>query len=379
MKIAFLTTDNREHLKDYANPVPHFGTAPEALLQGFAMLPEVEVHVVCCVRKPMESPQKLADNIWYHPLLVSKIGWLSTGYQGCIRAVRNKLREIQPDIVHGQGTERDCSISAVFSGFPNVLTIHGNMRLIAELHKPRPFSYYWLVAHLEAFTLPRSQGIVCITHYTQHAVQNLARRTWVVPNAVDSRFFDEPWAPEALPRIVMIGAICDRKNQNAFIKALDPLAARQSFKVEFLGRLGGDDYSREFQTLVANRPWCEYVGFTDRAGLHKQLLRAAMLALPSLEDNCPMAVLEAMATGVPVIAAEVGGVPDLVTDKINGLLCNPGNPASMLAAVGHFLENPEAARGMGSAGKQIALERYHPKVVALQHLEIYREVLNSAS
>ena len=47
-----------------------------------------------------------------------KIGWLRTLYQGCVRATRRKLREIQPDIVHGQGTERDCAIGAVLSGFP---------------------------------------------------------------------------------------------------------------------------------------------------------------------------------------------------------------------------------------------------------------------
>src|ERR1700733_13638847 len=102
MKIGFLTSDARETYPQFGTERPCLGTAPEALLQGFAQLPEVEVHVVSCVRQPVASPQKLADNIWYHGLLVPKIGWLRTGYQGCIRAVRKKLREIQPDIVHGQ-------------------------------------------------------------------------------------------------------------------------------------------------------------------------------------------------------------------------------------------------------------------------------------
>ena len=75
------------------------------------MLPDVEVHVVSCTQQPMKSPIKLAENIFFHSLLVPKIGWLRTGYQGCIRAVRKKLRAIQPDIVHGQGTERDCACS----------------------------------------------------------------------------------------------------------------------------------------------------------------------------------------------------------------------------------------------------------------------------
>ena len=190
MKIGFLTTDARESFPRCNPEWPCLGTAPEALLQGFARLPEAEVHVISCVQRPMRSPEKLADNIFFHCLHVPKTGWLRTGYQGCIRAVRKKLKAIQPDIVHGQGTERDCAISAVLSGFPNVLTVHGNMRLIARLNRARPFSYEWLAARLENFTLPRSGGVVCITNYTRDAVAGRVKKTWVAPNAVNAGFFD---------------------------------------------------------------------------------------------------------------------------------------------------------------------------------------------
>src|SRR5580692_1097096 len=135
LSVAIITAEKRDHDKDYANPTPAFGTAPEALLQGFAMLPDVEVHVLSCVRQPVNAPEKIADNIWYHALHVPKIGWMRTAYQGCIRATRKKLREIRPDIVHGQGTEHNNALCAVFSGFPNVVTIHGNMAELAKLFK----------------------------------------------------------------------------------------------------------------------------------------------------------------------------------------------------------------------------------------------------
>jgi len=377
MKIAILTTDNREHLKDYANPIPHFGTAPEALLQGFALLPEAEVHVISCVRKPMQSPEKLTDNIWYHPILVPKIGWMTTAYQGCIRAVRWKLKDINPDIVHGQGTERDCAITAVFSGYPNVITIHGNMRYIAQITRARPFSYYWVNKYLEAFTLPRTHGVVCITHYTEDAVRNLVRQTWVVPNAVDAKFFDIRNQAKAIPELLVVGNICERKNQNAFIHALDSLVQEKSFSVQFLGRCGTDEYGREFHSLVASRPWCKYVGFVDRGELRSYLSSASILVLPSLEDNCPMVVLEAMAAGVPVVAANVGGVPDLVTDGVNGLFCDPLQKESMASAVHSLLDNPQRAREMAAVAKEIAVQRYYPRNIALRHIEIYHEVLRA--
>src|SRR5208283_4827673 len=159
LKIAILTSDKRDHDRDYANPTPAFGAAPEALLQGFAQLPEAEVHIVSCTQQPLTAPATIAPNIFYHSLHVPKTGWLRTFYQGCIRAVRKKLKEIQPDIVHGQGTERDCAISAALSGFPNVLTIHGNMAELARLFNARAGSYAWLAGRLENFALKRTAGV----------------------------------------------------------------------------------------------------------------------------------------------------------------------------------------------------------------------------
>jgi glycosyltransferase involved in cell wall biosynthesis len=379
MKIAILTTDTREHFRDYDNPASYFGTAPEALLQGFAQLPEVEVHVISCAQQPMvSSPGKIAGNIFFHSLHVPKIGWMRTLYQGCVRATKKKLREIRPDIVHGQGTERDCALSAVFSGFPNVLTIHGNMRLVAKVERVRPFSFWWNAARLEAFTIPRSQGVVCITHYTREAVANLAKKTWVVPNAVDASFFDvQPEINPAQPPIILcVGVVCVRKNQNEFIRALDPLAAKRKFQVVFLGGASQkDSYCREFFQLVAARSWCSHFDFVGREKLKSHLRETTLLALPSLEDNCPMTVLEAMAANVPVVAAKVGGVPDLIEDGKTGLFCDPQNAASMAGAVEKLLAQPEFSRALAAEAKTRAKERFHPLVVARRHLEIYREVL----
>ncbi|MGA3162960.1 MAG: glycosyltransferase family 4 protein [Verrucomicrobiota bacterium] len=381
MRVAILTTDNREPFKQYDKPEPFFGTALEALFQGFTGLADVEVHVVTCTQKPMiASPEKLADNIWFHSLLVPKIGWLRTGYQGCIRAVRKKLKEIQPDIAHGHGTERDSCISAIFSGFPNVLTIHGNMRLVARVNRAKPFSFFWLAARLEAFTVPRSLGVICLTNHTRTAVTSLARRTWVLPNAVDKTFFDIQAKPssDAVPVILCVATVFPLKNQNNFIRALDPLAGERKFKLIFLGQaLRGRAYGDEFFQLLESRPWCSYEGFADRDRLKSCFQEASLLVLPSLEDNCPMAVLEAMAAGVPVLAAKVGGVPDLIEEGVSGLFCDPWDAASMRTGVAKLLENTNLRQQLAVEAKKRARTRFHPAVIARRHVEIYREVLGA--
>ena len=377
MKIAILTTDGREYGHRYEEKEPFFGTAPAALLQGFAALPEVEVHVVSCAQQQMKSIAKLAENIYFHSLHVPKIGWMRTGFQGCIRAVRGKLREIRPDIVHGQGTERDCAVSAVFSGHPNVLTIHGNMRLVARADGARPLTYKWLAARLEHFTIPRSDGIVCITNYTRDAVASLARMTWVVPNAVDSTFFEVEHLPSPSVQILCVATVDGRKNQNALIRAVDTLRPQGNFELVFLGGVKRDNaYGREFLKLVEARPWCRYAGFADRNALRQYMASASGLVLPSLEDNCPMVILEAMAAGVPVAASRIGGIPELIRHGETRLLFDPLDESAMAAAMRSLLAiaTPE----MAARARSEALTRFHPRHIAERHVEIYREVLSQS-
>jgi glycosyltransferase involved in cell wall biosynthesis len=328
----------------------------------------------------MRSPEKLAENIWFHSLHVPKLGWLRSGYQGCIRAVRKALRRIRPDLVHAHGTERDCGLCGIFSGLPNVLTIHGNMRLIAKLNNARVGSYQWLAAQLEKVTLPRAGGVICLSGYTRDAVDDLAQRTWVVPNAVDSTFFEVVPVSGVIQLILCIANICERKNQQQFIRALDPLAAECSLQVLFLGSASAQDpYCAEFFKMIETRPWCSYGGMAARGQLKDYLSRALLLALPSLEDNCPMAVLEAMAASVPVLVAKVGGLPDLVENEINGLFCDPSDLSNIRAGVQRLLDNRTFRQELAAAAKRKALSRFHPVVIARRHLEIYREVLSTNS
>ena len=368
--------DNREDARRYSEPEPCFGSAPEALLQGFAGIRECEVHIVSCVHKAVRSPARLADNIYYYSLVVPKWGWLRGAYLGCIRAARKKLREIKPDIVHGQGTERYCALCAVYSGFPNVVTIHGNMRKIAKITAARPLPFLWLAARLERLTLPKAGGVICVSTHTRRQVDLLARTTWVVPNAVDSSFFALSRQPASPRQILCVANILRIKNQTQLIRALDPLANNRNFELVFVGGTGTTDaYTNEFFRLLRERPWCRFQGFAHRSDLQTALCRASLLALPSLEENCPMAVLEAMAAGLPVAAANVGGVPDLIADGTDGLLFDPRMEGSIRAAIAEFLADGTKLAELGAKAKEKALRCFHPQKIAQKHVAIYRQII----
>jgi glycosyltransferase involved in cell wall biosynthesis len=377
MKIAIVVTDHRDELRQYADPEPYFHPAPMALLEGLATVPECEIHVLSCTQQELRAPARLAGNIFYHSLLVPKWGWLRGGYMGCIRAVRRKLCEIKPEVVNGQGTERYCALAAIYSGLPNVVTVHGNMRLVAEINNARPFSFQWLSARLEGWTLPRTGGVICLSNYTLQAVEALARRTWVLPNAVAGSFYGLPRQPVLPKQVLCVATINHRKNQIRLIRSLDSLAKESSFELVFLGGADTQDpYVHEFHRLVEERPWCRFQGFASRTELHTALARATLLVLPSLEENCPMVVLEAMAAGVPVAAAKVGGVPDLIADGIDGLLFQPTVEESTRAAVAELLANTKKREDLARRAKEKAQQVFHPHKIAEQHVAIYRQVRN---
>lgn len=379
MKVAILTTDSREHFKDYHTPEPYFGTAPQALLQGFAEISGVEVHVISCLKERVAPTARIASNIFYHGLHVPG-GWVRTLYSPAIKATRAKLEEVRPDIVHGQGTERECALAAVRSGFPNIITIHGLMSEVAKAMHAKLFSFHTLQARLEAWAIRRTVGVICLTNHAREKLRDRTPRTWVVPNAVDKSFFALNRTSAANRDIVCVGRIDRNKNQNFLIRALDSVAKDNGIRLIFLG--GGeesDPYFQEFLALVKERPWCGFEGFQKGEALTQRLLGARLLVLASLEENCPMVILEAMAIGLPVAAAHSGGIPDLVQDGVTGLLFDPTNEQSAREVILKIVRNDAAAASMSSAGKQRALANHQPIRIAERHVQIYREALKTFS
>jgi glycosyltransferase involved in cell wall biosynthesis len=385
MRIAILTSDNRESFKTYDQPAPCMGIAPEALLQGFSALTkvaDVEVHVVSCLQQPVAIPEQTVDNLHHHALHVPNLGWLRTGYQGCIRAVRKKLREIRPDLVHGQGTERDCAISAVFSGFPNVLTIHGNMRAIAELYAAPLGSFHWCAARLETVALKRAAGVFCNSAYTEKLVAPLAKKTWRVANALRAEFFAaRPGKnPAAAPRLLNIGFAEPRKQQVELLEVARRLHERGlKFELQYVGQPAAQTaYGRRFAQRLAA---AEKAGYARHLGvLSAGQVVAAMNAADALlhfptEEAFGLVVAEALARNLKLFGAATGGVGE-IAGGVDGAELFPATDFTALEnSIADWIAGgcpqPQTAAATMRA-------RYHPEVIARRHLEIYREVLAAA-
>ena len=117
-----------------------------------------------------------------------------------------------------------------------------------------------------------------------------------------------------------------------------------------------------------------YLGARDDV---PELLKASyLLALPSYKEGFPRTVLEAMSMGRPVVASDVAGCNEAVTNGFNGLLCEAKSSADLTAKIEILLNDENLAAQMGRNGRELAVREFDERAVARKYIEIYRKFID---
>ncbi len=381
IRVGMIVADERDVFFQYDRSEPYFGTAPTALLEGLKQCPDVEVHVVSCVRQPVRQPERLAENTFYHSVLISRWAFLRTLYLPCVLKVRARLRRIRPDIVHGQGSERYQALAAVFSGYPNVMTIHGIMASSWGVLHSAPTGFYWTTGQLERIALRKAGGVFCNSNYTQKALSSWARRTWLVPNPVRTTFLSSPLSAARSPRptLLHVGVICENKQQREMLQLARRLWQQKlDFEVQFIGVAArGTPYGRAFLDEIGQAErdgYARYLGTRSAEELVQCFDRASALVHTPVTETFGLVVAEALARNLKFFGFRVGGVPDIVEGAAGAELVPPNDWPALAAAITNWLQ-AGAPAPPPNAG--LVQNRYRPLAIARRHLAIYREVLSS--
>ena len=141
--------------------------------------------------------------------------------------------------------------------------------------------------------------------------------------------------------------------------------------------LVGDGPEREaVEALATSLGVREAVSFTgERRSIGDLFAHADLFLLPSERESFGLAALESLASGVPVVASDVGGVPEVVAHGKTGWLVPAGDPGAMALAVLSLLEDPGRRAAMGKAARASALARFQPGPLVSEVERIYREIL----
>ena len=302
---------------------------------------------------------------------------------GGLRAVRRGLRalldRVPAGVIHVHAAPELAVLTrTVHRSIPVVLTTHGfavanpaaNYRLAARLCRLGRVNRVISVSRWEADMLGRgglAPGRVRVVHNgipdpQQPAVDWRAQLGW----------------PAGAPVVGAVGRLEPVKGFHLLLEALAELQEPPGPAWSLPPRLVvvGDGSQRAELERRAGAP--DLAGRVHFAGYREDAWRAPggfdVLVMPSLQEAFPLACLEAMAAGRPVIASRVGGLPEMVEDGRTGLLVPPGDARAVAEALRRMLPDPAAARRMGAAARARFLDQFHVDRMVEQTALIYRDL-----
>ncbi|KZC95126.1 glycosyltransferase [Clavibacter tessellarius] len=221
-----------------------------------------------------------------------------------------------------------------------------------------------------------------------------AARITVIPCGVDIGHFTPrsyaAAAADAPMRVMVVGRLVPRKGVDLAITALGILADRGHRDVELVIVGGSGDAASATEDAEARRLMdaARAAGVADRVRLHGRVSQADMPAVMRTADVVvcapwyePFGIvpLEAMASGVPVVASSVGGLTDSVVDGVTGILVPPRDPAAIADALGELLADPARRRALGRAGRDRMEHGYSWATVAARTADAYRAAIQDAA
>ena len=179
----------------------------------------------------------------------------------------------------------------------------------------------------------------------------------LIPNGIDPAVFPPHEYSSRPRRIAMVACLREEKRIDVLITAASRILAHYP-DAEFL--IAGDGTCREQLVAQARESGVidrfQFLGHRD--DVPAVLAQADLFVLPSRSEASPNSVIEAMAAGLPVVASNVGGIPELVADGRTGRLVPPGNPNALAGALLDLLEHPERAAEFGRAGRRRIEQTY---------------------
>jgi glycosyltransferase involved in cell wall biosynthesis len=204
----------------------------------------------------------------------------------------------------------------------------------------------------------------------------------ILHNEVNTEKF-KPTKEAKIPNLLLfVGRLQPQKGLHVLLKSLEHL--RTPVRLAIIGPLSSyfPDYKNEITKLVEkvnqrNIHHVDYLGVQDTNSLVKWYQKAAIFVCPSLSEPFGIVNLEALSCGTPVIASNVGGIPEAVQDNRNSILVKPNNPTNLADAIQFLLDNEKVRKEFGENGRKWVVEHFSQEALAEKVLETYTELLTS--
>jgi glycosyltransferase involved in cell wall biosynthesis len=278
---------------------------------------------------------------------------------------------------------------------PVVVRLHGPWFLIGDLEAVRQDADFRRRVTQEGLALEYAAGV-------SSPSQDILRRARefygldlpnaeVIPNPVMPAPEASRWSPSRCDprRLLYVGRFGRLKGADTLVEAFaNVLKAQPEMRLTFVGSDYGltdrDGKFRRAEEFIRNRlgdaarqlEWLGPVPASQVLALRRQCMATIVC---SRYENFSMAALEAMACGCPLVVTRVGGLPEMVQDNRNGLLCEANDPAGLACCILRLMREPELAARLGHQAYVDATRLYHPEVVAERMVAFYRRVIERSA
>jgi glycosyltransferase involved in cell wall biosynthesis len=275
-----------------------------------------------------------------------------------ISALRRLVDRMKPDIFHSHHASSYGFLASFVNHPRKILSVWG--------YDVVDFPYRNIVNKaIIRRALKKADYLTATSHFLEKAVKKLYPvhgKIRVIPFGIDPEQFK--YLDRAAKETINIGiakTLRPKYGIDVLIRAFEILT--DNHKNIRLTIAGGGEYAEEYKNLVEKKgldDLIRFVGFVDHDKLPEFLLAIDIFAMPSIYDgeSFGVAAVEASATGLPVVASRVGGVPEVVVDGRTGFLVDRKNAGELAKALEKLIVNPALRREMGKAGREYVENRY---------------------
>ena len=288
--------------------------------------------------------------------------------------LRNIIRKEQPDIVHLHSRRGADFLGAIAARLANARVI-----LTRRVDNPESTLQVRIKYRLCDKVICISEGIKAVL--TKEGVP--ADKIVCVPSAVDTDKYnktcDSHWfgqefgLPQDCRVIGMIAQFIGRKGHGYLLQAIPNILSEYpdvNFMLFGKGPLEGDIRAAAKSAGIISS--MHFAGFRD--DLERILPCLYAIVHPAEMEGLGVSLLQAAACGIPLVGTNVGGIPEIVRNKINGYLIPPKSPQAITDAVIRLLQDPGKARLMGQAGREYVEAKFSVTAMVAGNLEVYRSL-----
>lgn len=177
-------------------------------------------------------------------------------------------------------------------------------------------------------------------------------------------------------KMLFLGTICNNKGIFDLLNVIAIHKTELDGKIKlFIG--GNGEVERLKSFILQNKLGAvvEYVGWVTGDDKKQLFNNCDIIMLPSYIEGLPIVLLEAMANGKPSVTTNVGGIPEIIENEVNGIVHNPGDKEAIYSAIKLFIDNPQLIKEYGAEGLK-KVENFYPDAVKAQLENLYNQLLN---